>query len=497
MVRRLMWSVVCALLLPVGATAVAGAGDARPATIAATASADSPTVIPATGGAGVPFTTGMFTDVGAVGYQTSEFFVSGDAHSYGSDTPLTSDGRWNVEPDPATAAYTTRVLAFTPQDPRKFNGTVYVEWFNVSGGLDASPDWTHGHLQMVREGAAYVGVSAQAAGVNQLKSTGFPAPGDPVRYASLSHPGDSYSYDIYSQAAQAIHDGNVLGDLVPRRLVGVGESQSAGRLVTYIDAVHPLVDVLDGFLVHSRGRGGAALSQAPLPLIEAPLPTAIRTDSRTPVIVFQAETDVANSLLQARQDETRNGRFRLWEVAGTAHFDSYGLTIGPSRHRRRPRRGPCVRAAAEPHPEPATRSHRVRPADQRRPAALGDQLRGALDQPLGEARHTAPDRTAPASHHATRGRPCRLRRPMRTATRSGASARPSSTCRSPRSPAPGTAPVRRRSRARWFRRSAASARSSARPSRSTTPSSLISIPATPPSCCSTWWRPSRQSTPAS
>ena len=35
-------------------------------------------------------------------------------------------------------------------------------------------------------------------------------------------------------------------------------------MVTYIDAVHPLVHVYDGFLVHSRGAGGAALSQAPL-----------------------------------------------------------------------------------------------------------------------------------------------------------------------------------------------------------------------------------------
>ncbi len=293
-------------------------------------SVDSPTVTPATGGAGVPSMTAFFTNFDAVGYRSAEFFVSGDAHSYGSDTPLTPDGRWNVEPEPATAPYTTRVLAFTPENPRKFNGTVYVEWFNVSGGLDASPDWTHGHLQMVREGAAYVGVSAQAAGVTQLKSTGFPAPGDPVRYAPLSHPGDSYSYDIYSQAVQAIRDGNLLGDLVPQRLIGIGESQSAGRLVTYIDAVHPLVNVLDGYLVHSRSRGGAPLSQTPLPDIPAPLPSAIRDDIATPVIVFQAETDVANSLLQARQEETRRGNFRLWEVAGTAHFDSYGLTIGPS-----------------------------------------------------------------------------------------------------------------------------------------------------------------------
>ncbi len=46
---------------------------------------------------------------------------------------------------------------------------------------------------------------------------------------------------------------------MPERLIAAGESQSAGRIATYIDAVHPLVEVYDGFVVHSRGAGGAAL----------------------------------------------------------------------------------------------------------------------------------------------------------------------------------------------------------------------------------------------
>ena len=80
-----------------------------------------------------------------------------------------------------------------------------------------------------------------------------------MRYESLTHPGDSYSYDMFSQAGQAIRDDAklLLGGLRPERLLAVGESQSAGRLVTYIDAVHPLAQVYDGFLVHSRGAGGA------------------------------------------------------------------------------------------------------------------------------------------------------------------------------------------------------------------------------------------------
>lgn len=298
----------------------------------AAATADSPTVTPATGGTGVPLIFGHFNDLDAIGYEATEFFIAGDAHSYATGAPLTTDGKWNaIAPAATTAAYTTRVVVHTPKNPRRFRGTVYVEWLNVSGGVDASPDWQHGHIQIAREGAAYVAVSAQLVGINQLKcpapGPGCLAAGDPARYGSLVHPGDSYSYDIYSQAGQAIWDGTVLGGLVPRRVISLGESQSAGRLVTYIDAVHPLVDVYDAFIVHSRGVGGAALSQAPLPSIPVTL-AEIRDDLGAPVIVFQAEGDVANSRLLARQPETQTGPYRLWEVAGTAHFDQYGLVIG-------------------------------------------------------------------------------------------------------------------------------------------------------------------------
>jgi hypothetical protein len=42
--------------------------------------------------------------------------------------------------------------------------------------------------------------------------------------------------------------------------------------------------------------------------------------------VVQTETDVFNSNVTARQPDTK--RFRLWEIAGTSHYDTYGLTIG-------------------------------------------------------------------------------------------------------------------------------------------------------------------------
>jgi Alpha/beta hydrolase domain len=324
MVRRLMGVVLCALMLSVGVSTAAHADQA------------SPTVTgPVTGGNGVPIVfsgqpadrlVGRETfDLASVGYSQSEFFLAGTASAYAPapGSTLTNDGRWTVQPS-SEAAFTTRVVMNRPIRKRDFNGTVVVEWLNVSGGADASPDWMHTHVELIRRGYAWVGVSAQAVGLNGLK--GPPPQGDPVRYASLTHPGDSYSYDMFSQAGRAIHDDAqlLLGGLRPKRLLAVGESQSAGRLVTYIDAVHPLAGIYDGFLVHSRGAGGAPLAQPPLAPVTGPTPTFIRNDLDVPVLVFNTETDVGS--LQARQADS--DLYRLWEVAGTAHFDQYGLMTG-------------------------------------------------------------------------------------------------------------------------------------------------------------------------
>ena len=132
-------------------------------------------------------------------------------------TPLTNDGKWTVSPaDPAD--YKTRIVVNRPKDPKKFNGTVVVEWLNVSGGVDAAPDWVMQHTELVRDGFAWVGVSAQKGGVEATKSA------DPARYASLVDPGDSYSYDIYSQAGKAVREQSekILGGLTPKRVLAVG-----------------------------------------------------------------------------------------------------------------------------------------------------------------------------------------------------------------------------------------------------------------------------------
>jgi hypothetical protein len=278
------------------------------------ASVEGP-VLPASG-IDLPGTTSF--NLRRVGYEQSEYFISGTANSYTSASPLNPNGRWNVA-EAQSAPYRTRIVVYRPINPKRFDGTVVAEWLNVSGGEDAGAAWLTDHVQMIRSGMVYVGVSAQAVGVDGIKTA------DPTRYGSLEHPGDDYSYSIYQQAGAAIHRdaAKVLGGLSPQHVLALGESQSAIRLVTYIDALGPQSrGIYDGYFVYS-----SAKFAGPLTDVDTPEPTFIRTDLRVPVMLFETETDlIVGGYAAARQPPTRF--IREWEIAGGAHYDSYGL--GPS-----------------------------------------------------------------------------------------------------------------------------------------------------------------------
>ena len=78
---------------------------ARP--IVAAAAVPSPTLEgPVTGG-GKPFIASTTFDLAQIGYEQTEYFISGTASAFTSAAPLTSDGRWTATPG-ATAAYSAR-----------------------------------------------------------------------------------------------------------------------------------------------------------------------------------------------------------------------------------------------------------------------------------------------------------------------------------------------------------------------------------------------------
>lgn len=123
------------------------------APVAALASVPTPTVsIPPGGTRGFPFWSSSL-DLAHFSYTEKEFLISGNAQAFVNSGTLGNNGVWNVAPG-ATAPYTSRILVRTPADPERFNGTVVVEWLNVSGGIDTSPDWAYSHTELLREGYA-------------------------------------------------------------------------------------------------------------------------------------------------------------------------------------------------------------------------------------------------------------------------------------------------------------------------------------------------------
>ncbi|HKD66157.1 MAG TPA: alpha/beta hydrolase domain-containing protein [Candidatus Binataceae bacterium] len=277
--------------------------------------------------------------LGPLGYVMEEYFLSGTAASYSQAGERGGDGKWQVKPA-QTAPFTTRLVVCRPADASRFNGTVLVEWLNVSGGLDAPPDWYMMHRHILREGMAWVGVSAQIVGIEGGAALG---PGIPLkqanqqRYALLSHPGDAYAFDIFTHAGRAVRaaaGSGILGPLAAQRIIAAGASQSAIFLVTYVNAIDHSARLYDGFLIHGRGGTGVPLSGNFLsgrssvnltgsePLFAGA--DHIRADVRVPVLTIQSETDVIKlGGIGARQPDS--DRIRLWEVAGAAHFDAYGL----------------------------------------------------------------------------------------------------------------------------------------------------------------------------
>ncbi len=298
---------------------------------------ESPTITPVPG---KPFFLLGGFDIGDLGYVAEEFFVSGTASSYAPTSELGSDGRWRVAPS-GTADYTTRIVALTPADPARFNGTVLVEWLNVSGGIDAPAVWMMAHREIVRAGYAYVAVSGQQVGVEggasllgadmSLKSQ------DATRYAALSHPGDAFCYDIFSQTSTVVRsagDGGVLRGLRAEHVVALGESQSAMFLTTYVNAVDPLAQSYDGFLVHSRFASAAPLDGGSIfDELQSTTPQAVafRPDLRVPLVAIITETDLFGAVRHgyyfARQPD--NQWLRVWEIPGSAHADNYTIQVAP------------------------------------------------------------------------------------------------------------------------------------------------------------------------
>jgi hypothetical protein len=231
-----------------------------------------------------------YYDLAPFGYEEHEYLVSGTA----------TNAAGQAQP------YTTRIIVTRPTAASgTFNGIVVLDWTNVTAQFENAVDTMEARELLMREGFAYVHVSAQAAGVCCTPLT--PKVWDPVRYAALSHPGDDWSFDIFSQIAKAFRDpASPVADGVDH-VLAVGQSQSGSRLYAYVNdwlRTHPdHVGLIDGFLVH----GAAASTKR----FDWRLPREVR------VLHLLSDREAAVAA------PTTDPNYRLWEIAATAHSDFF------------------------------------------------------------------------------------------------------------------------------------------------------------------------------
>jgi hypothetical protein len=264
------------------------------------------------------------------GYVEREFLMSGTTNVYRQSGFWGPNGRWNVSVAQSGVPYTTRLLVRYPSSPARFNGTVVVEWLNETTGGDQDPVWSEIYHQVLAQGYAYVGVSAQLGSMTEDKTW------DPKRYGALGDSGDGQSYDIFTQAAQVARadTGGLLGGLRPKTVIGTGDSQSAFRLVTYVNAIQPVSHAFDGFLAIGRGAAAAPIGNGLIAL--SPIPAFIRTDNTTPFIQLNTEGDI-EELGDALIRQPDNADLRTWELAGASHIDVHeGLYEGNTIEREVP-----------------------------------------------------------------------------------------------------------------------------------------------------------------
>lgn len=247
-----------------------------------------------------------FGDIGKYDYVEEEYFLCGTAQSWVPAGELTGDGMWSAEIQDAEP-YETRILVRRPADAAKFNGTVIVEWADMTNGYEL----TYSEAQGIYEnGFAYVSVTADKEGADSLIDW------DSERYGDLNIPNAAMAYDIFTQAAQAVGPQRQAGSIDPmggldvKRMIAVGASNAGSAVLTYANAVQPVTNTFDGLIIAVCGGEARALGGT------GTVGTLVRSDLTVPVMVLNSQSE-ALSYAQYRQSDT--DLFRSWEIAGASH----------------------------------------------------------------------------------------------------------------------------------------------------------------------------------
>jgi hypothetical protein len=279
-------------------------------------------------------------DLKKIGYVEEEFLVSGTANVY--DWP---------GPGPAVvrtpnAPYTTRVIVRRPKDRSRFSGAIAVELLNPSNLFDLNLGWTINHKQFVRDGDAWVGITAKPVAIAALKNF------DPARYAKLSWANplpldDSKNcttvardseretenglvWDIYTQTAAWLRSSDKSnpflygGSNTARYLYAWGYSQTGAYLYTYVNAIHPLDVKANGKPMFDAYLIAVASAPSQINQCAAPLPAGdprrFLRNAGVPVERIMSQSDYLRSMAARRPDSDQApDLYRNYEIAGSGH----------------------------------------------------------------------------------------------------------------------------------------------------------------------------------
>ncbi|MBL3698544.1 alpha/beta hydrolase domain-containing protein [Leucobacter luti] len=285
---------IAALILSGGMVAAAPAVAAPSLGLAALTEVDKP---------GTTMLSAAPFDVSAYGYEEREYFASGTASQYlnadGSVMGLSAADRMTTAGLGESAGdYTTRVVVRQPS-PEVFNGTLVVEWTNVTTGQDGEFGFGESYDTLLTEGYAVAVVSAQKVGVDNLVNT------RPERYGDLevepdcdgvACPRDAMAWDIFGQVSHALKSSpdSPFADLGVDEVIALGQSGSASYLSLYYNKIHPIHQFFDG-IVFWDGAG------------------ALRSDITTPGISLRSWSFAWGA------GEATGDYVREWDVAGSAH----------------------------------------------------------------------------------------------------------------------------------------------------------------------------------
>jgi hypothetical protein len=296
-------------------------------------------------------------DMMALGYIEEEFFISGNANVY--DWPE----RGALEVRTPDVPYTTRLLIRRPADAARFSGNVVVEMLNPSNLFDLNIAWAMSHTQMLRNGDAWVGITAKPIAVETLKQF------DAERYAPLSWANplaatDPINCEVSRDTTQATENG-LIWDIhtqvgtwlrsadstnpfsyatadattdtaasMVEKLYAWGYSQTGSFLYTYINAIHPQVtkargeSMFDGYLV-AVSSGPSSINQC-APRIARDDPRRPIENAGVPVIHIMSQSDYLFGIASRQPDsDSPNDQFRRYEIAGSGHASPDELYWGP------------------------------------------------------------------------------------------------------------------------------------------------------------------------